>query len=315
MDEKSRAENADSGDKNPNPSEAAGASAKQENPDENATADANKSGGKNGGRRNYWRELLREGPDRHIELMLTIAIATFALFQLVITCSNNSSTTQQVNRLISTADRIDDAADSFSGSARHINDGVENAVKKLGQQATNIEAARKTSEDNAKSALDAAIRQANLDERAWVGFVNPFLTLEKSSPLKIGTHVTILGKSPAVQIIVSQGNIFAPVEHELRAEDIKFIPPTIPQGTGFPGSTFPIQETSASSGNQEVSAGIDAVVAKTNVIYYFGRVDYMDIFGKPHWTDFCYVIPSVSINDSHPCAIFNDSDVDQYTKK
>lgn len=134
MDDENGTGNGSSGEQNPDPIKSAAALAEQKEPHESAETNANKGGGKNGVR-NYWRELLKEGPDRHIELLLTIAIATFALFQLLITCSNNASTTRQVDRIITTADRIDDAADSFSGSAARINQGIAAAVTQLDIQA------------------------------------------------------------------------------------------------------------------------------------------------------------------------------------
>ncbi len=51
----------------------------------------------------YLIRLRSEGPDRHIELLLTIAIAFFAGCQLVITRSNNKSTSAQVDKMITAA--------------------------------------------------------------------------------------------------------------------------------------------------------------------------------------------------------------------
>ncbi len=97
----------------------------------------------------YYKKLLAEKPDRHIELALTLAISFFAFVQLMVTCSNNSSTADQAGKMIlitqrneRAANKIADAskrnavaAESFSTSAEGIKQGVSNAVGKLNTQA------------------------------------------------------------------------------------------------------------------------------------------------------------------------------------
>lgn len=87
----------------------------------------------------YWRSFLSAGADRHIELALGVLIASFACFQLVASCNNSRTSTEQLTRMIVAADRIDDAADSFSLSASGINGGVSDAVKKLDAQRVSSE--------------------------------------------------------------------------------------------------------------------------------------------------------------------------------
>lgn len=88
--------------------------------------------------KNYWKHLLAEKPDRHIELLLTFAICFFAAVQLVITLSNNASTSRQSQHLLDAANRADDAADGFSSSAANISRGVSDAVGKLNLQAQSL---------------------------------------------------------------------------------------------------------------------------------------------------------------------------------
>jgi hypothetical protein len=76
----------------------------------------------------YLVKLRRAGPDRHIELLLTAVITGFAITQTVNSCNNNQSTAKQVDKIIASANGINGAADSFSASAAHINDGVGSAV-------------------------------------------------------------------------------------------------------------------------------------------------------------------------------------------
>ena len=52
--------------------------------------------------------------DRQVELILATAISFFACCQLLITCSNNKSTGQQMSNLLSAANSIQASANSFS---------------------------------------------------------------------------------------------------------------------------------------------------------------------------------------------------------
>jgi hypothetical protein len=105
----------------------------------------------------YWFRFTRVGPDRHVELLLAAAIAFFAWRQYAITKSNSQSSTEQMRQIIVAADRIDDAADSFSSSATGINNGVSDAVKKLDNQAKKMGSLAESSASQARSALTMTI--------------------------------------------------------------------------------------------------------------------------------------------------------------
>src|ERR1700683_4233969 len=51
----------------------------------------------------YWLKLTREGPDRHIELLLAFVIALFAFMQWHTAKNNSESATQQMGQLIAAA--------------------------------------------------------------------------------------------------------------------------------------------------------------------------------------------------------------------
>lgn len=89
---------------------------------------------KNDAKKSYWQRLLEEGPDRHIELVLALVIAFFAAGQWFTSCNNNSSTSRQTERLLQSANRIDDAADSFSKSSSDMSRSFDDAVAKLAEQ-------------------------------------------------------------------------------------------------------------------------------------------------------------------------------------
>jgi hypothetical protein len=261
-------------------------------------------------KKNRWEELRGAGVDRHIELGLTCAIVFFSLVQLLVTWSNNSSTSKQSERLLDSANRINDAADSFSRSSADMSGSMGNAVKQLEAQAKGIEASRTTSESNSKQALDNTVRQSNLDERAWAGFRNLTFVINKTDPLKVQIRVAILGKSPAVDIVVKQGIRFFPPTYIIQVSDLSPDPIGIHQGTAFPNTEFPIQVNGENPISPKERFFIDGVLDKTYSLYYFGVIAYNDIFRKPHWTRFCDVIPSTDADEIHPCPMYNDSDAD-----
>jgi hypothetical protein len=102
-----------------------------------------------------WKRLFRDEPDRVAELIFAFSVVVFAFLGW----QNAKSGSQQTDQLISAAkynalaaDRNANAAASFADSARKINDGINNAVGKLQDQANQIE----RSADAAQDANDRA---------------------------------------------------------------------------------------------------------------------------------------------------------------
>lgn len=151
----------------------------------------------------YWKKLAAEKPDRHIELFLTFAIMFFAATQLIISCNNNKSTSNQVNKIIIAADRIDDAAGSFSRSASGISSGVSDAVTQLGNQATNSkDFATLTKEQFAKDQRPYLWKEVDEKGVEHVGeprfeLVYPDLSIGEIS---IDLWLKNYGKSPALEV-------------------------------------------------------------------------------------------------------------------
>ena len=59
-------------------------------------------------------------------------------------------------------------------------------------------------------------------------------------------------------------------------------------------------------------AYFQAIKTKIGRLYAFGRVDYSDIFGVPHWTRFCYVFDGEgdTLSKWEACPRHNDTDKD-----
>jgi hypothetical protein len=123
------------------------------------------------------------GIDRFIELALAFSITFFAAGQWITSCQNNKSTTSQTGQLITAAkinacaaqkiadasERNAAAAESFSESASHINEGVGNAVGKLQLQVDQV----RRSADVAKTASETAKEALHVSGRAYVTTEEP----------------------------------------------------------------------------------------------------------------------------------------------
>ncbi len=76
-----------------------------------------------------------------------------------------------------------------------------------------------------------------------------------------------------------------------------------------PVNTFSLTVISPGVLNQPT---IDAINdGKTFRIYTYGRVDYEDVFGEPHWFTFCYAYDGTDIKEhrvAETCSRHNDDD-------
>jgi hypothetical protein len=118
-----------------------------------------------------------------IGLIIAGIVAFGTLGQWITNSCNNAATSAQTEKLIKSAninacaaqkiaaasDRNATAAESFATNAGLINAGIAQAVTQLQAQATKMEAARQTSDTDARNSLKAAIDNSILEQRPWVG--------------------------------------------------------------------------------------------------------------------------------------------------
>lgn len=152
------------------------------------------------------------GLDRYFELLLTCAIVYFAYSQVRVAESSSEGSTKQVGQLIIAADRINDAADSFSASSAAISRGIGDAVGKLNTQADSTKSLVRETELGAKAATSAAgAAQESADiardsmylsERAWVGMdvrlIGPLSIRNKAGAyVQVQLPIVNVGRTPA----------------------------------------------------------------------------------------------------------------------
>lgn len=248
-----------------------------------------------GGIKRKWKEFRNAGTDRHLELFLSFAIVIFAACQLWITYLNSRTSTEQINKLITSADRISDAADSFSDSASSINDGIGDAVMGLGTEAQKMEAARKSSDRASRKSLQATIDNFHQEQRAWISIKITNQLFADRQPLAISTEFDNTGKTPAVKVKTCQ--VAEIVENSRPNIDISCPPRANSAGflVIFPGgNSARLSNATGDGGKGLVSKDgfldqplMDELRHHTKIVYLYGRIDYSDVFGRPHWVTFC----------------------------
>jgi hypothetical protein len=157
-----------------------------------------------------WKEFWTSPIDRQIELLIAFLVVAFAGAQFATSCSSSRSTSQQIGQLLISANRTNDAADSFSDSAAHINSGIGSAVAKLGEQVGKLD----TSAEQTRR-LAAATEKANAysaeSDRPWIAVKlypdNP----DAAKPVKWRAVFPNAGRSPALVLktLVSSRPMFA----------------------------------------------------------------------------------------------------------
>ena len=294
----------------------------------------------------YCRQFCRAGADRHIELIVAMTVLVFVVLQYFMTRSNNKSTSDQVGKIITAANGINTAAESFSESADHINTGVGDAIDALQGQVIQVQRSAKAAEDAVRATQD----QTQLDQRAWVG-----LTAVRSSgentPGTAGERdvwfpvLRNSGKTPAtdVRVIVGTGVSETKdldaltqsgdwMQKLIDAADSKALPefgtiiretqdPRIFGGFVYDPSYFPPSSTIHSLNIPEVIAigvlppdlprdvgrGEKFLAGPKLGMVIFGEVKYHDIWRKDQrLTKFCYIAKSIPSSDFVACPVFND---------
>jgi hypothetical protein len=175
-----------------------------------------------------------------------------------------------------------------------------NLVIQAAAQARAIEAARRSSQEAANSALQAAIDNFHQEQRAWVGVESATPTgLQKGADgsLVLIMRVTLrnYGRSPAENVI------FLPelLDFQLTGDALRCMrqpPPTpnLPGVTIFPGQTRDF-DTSASIAYSDMEKSIrlhNPVIGRTLILMVAGCAEYGDDVTKPsrHHTGFNYAL-------------------------
>jgi hypothetical protein len=238
---------------------------------------------------------------------LAFAITFFAAAQWITSCVNNSSTSKQVDHMITAADRMDDAADSFSTNSGEISRGVRDAVDKLNLQAGSLsDSAAQASRlaDNTETANQNVIEA----DRPWIG---GYITVTDFS----------LGKKPNVTIVfVNSRKRPARLDLTAMKEEMREVFPKNPdadyifdtvQSTSVivPGQTAVLHQILG----EVIQSDLDMLNGGKFTFFIFAKAEYRDLrTNQRHWTHICIrYIPKLTSDTNSGfgnCEKYNDAE-------
>jgi hypothetical protein len=184
------------------------------------------------------------------------------------------------------------AAAKFALSADGINAQTQLAVDKFNRMA-------KASEDSlaeSKHSLDFTSEQSRLEQRAWVGIFDVQASdFEVTKPILIAVHVTNTGRTPAVKLqgLSVTGHAYPP--DELNDQDFRNVDEKVNESTLgqlMPNAVVTLPTATELPMTQQ---RFDNIASGREVIYIWGKLQYEDVFKRPHYTTFClYTTPRLN---------------------
>ncbi len=161
----------------------------------------------------------------------------------------------------------------------------------------------------AKQSIDAAQKQVQLDQRAWMGVVSVDGQVEAGKKIKAIVHFKNIGKTPArrVQFVITEEELpergkpdFILNSKSLKRERHKSTMLIAPQ-----------QEFTATITGEDVLT--DSMLKSLKIggkkAYVHGLLTYDDIFDRHHWLTYCFFL---NINDSRYTAYEKYNDTGTY---
>jgi hypothetical protein len=142
----------------------------------------------------------------------------------------------------------------------------------------------------AKSGLDASIAASRTDQRAWIDMIiYPPPNFQEDKPFTTAAEMKNLGKTPARNIMF--GYFFEgipPTKNPIFDDSrLKFIHAGLlpPQGP----SLLPVEITPEQPNELLGKPRYEAIRKGELVVYFWGLINYDDVFGFHHWLKFCYI--------------------------
>lgn len=185
-----------------------------------------------------------------------------------------------------------------SGSAA--TDQTWQAIGNINWLARTMDASVKQSQ----AALQASIDASRNDQRAWVGVEGFDGKAEIDKRLIITVALKNTGKTPAINLTVSENATPVDAGKEPPLIDI---PVEHSQGMLFPNQLYTVPLNVTSRRTQGLDAhDYQLITSGAVVIYAYGTITYSDVFGRKHWTKFCsYLAPGGGFN---VCKTHNETD-------
>ena len=160
-----------------------------------------------------------------------------------------------------------------------------------------------------QTALNASITQNQLDQRAWLGYLETTdISVKANEKTRIKQWFINTGKTPAIKIHGRSSSVallrdkpFGPVYRETdKAPSASIL---------MPNQRIFFDSTAETLNNQR---GIDLLVSGDLVMYFFGELCYADIFKLPHYVSFCTFL-NRDLTTVSNCQTYNETDDKEHT--
>lgn len=135
-----------------------------------------------------------------------------------------------------------------------------------------------------REALNQTIEVARSEQRAWVGAECCKGDLEVGKPFDVSVYLKNSGRSPAIEF-----RAWATAEPKKAGEKptfTRFATRTPSRGILVPNAVYKI-DVNPAKGKDMGEVPVQAIKTGKIKIYIYGRANYKDIFGRPHWVTFC----------------------------
>lgn len=163
--------------------------------------------------------------------------------------------------------------------------------------------------ESSRRTLNETVKQFRFDQRAWLvalgsGKTNPEV-MKMGEPFELTLDFKNTGKTPALNTrTVSQGgegkiNEPCPIKYQEPAKHVPVIGPN---------------ETFANGGAALISQRFfQAFIAEKELLCWYGRMDYEDVYHRKHWLRFCFQYRHLITGKGglFPCPNYNDVDRDE----
>lgn len=173
------------------------------------------------------------------------------------------------------------------------------AIGNINWMARSMDSSQKTNQQGieasgrqSEQALQTAIDNFHQEQRAWVSPAGISGVPTVNQPFIVQTTANNAGKTYAKHFVMYVAVQAAPAGTKLHLETAK--------GTVYnslsllpPNGTYTAKNTVTGEGSvpfvpNPTQEDIDSIKAGTTEIVVFGRMDYLDVFKRPHWAIFCY---------------------------
>jgi len=160
----------------------------------------------------------------------------------------------------------------------------------------------------AKDSVEKTIAQGRLDQRAWVNFTDVQGSAQAGTQSRFSFNLRNSGKTPALHTTVEYF-----IKNVNRGENITFtykgITTEPTRGLISPNALVSVALANAIPSEAEMKRIRD----EEKRVYFYGRVHYGDIFGRPHWTTFCAYLARDGSAMLY-CSEYNSTDDEEKTR-